>query len=556
MKLKKLTTLVCTGLLAINSTGLTVLAASTDVNDPNVVQSTEDLNGDGVIDEKDDEILFENLNNSSNESENQEVLDVDSGENQTPETPPTIPETEGETDGNVGSDIEETPEVENPEIPETDVKPGEGENSETPNTDTETDSDLEKPETPDVDGETNEENPSENSDSNSTETPEVEVPETDVKPEELPETPENNVPEVEETNPSENNVENEVVEEETQTQESILAPTHKYDSENASYQKFHYSENIETERFIAMVGEQARQIASENDLYASVAIAQAILESDSGNSFLSKEDFNLFGMKGSYNGNYATYWTKEDDGNGNLYDIQANFCVYENYGESFSDYVDLLTNPERMGNFYYGTTKTNAATAEDACKFLQGRYATDTQYASKLMSLIDTYDLTRFDEELETDLDSVNGVRTITDIDEDGNEYQREFTNEDYAKLAGVITSKLGIDYVWGGESISEGGYDCSGLVYSAYQEAFGVTLPRTSQTMALLGEEISFDQLQMGDLLFWDDGGDVHHVAMYLGDGYYIQSPHTGDVVRVTSMDEYRPDFAKRILTFEEKEM
>ena len=383
---------------------------------------------------------------------------------------------------------------------------------------------------------------------------EVEAPETpdDVKDAVDEEQPEVEVP-AEDADENQQPAQPEVpVEVETPAEEPAEIP-HQYDQENANYQQYHYSQNLDTERFIAMVGEQARQISGTHDLYASVAIAQAILESDSGNSLLAKTpNFNLFGIKGEWNGNYEVYWTQEDDGTGNLYSMQEKFRKYANYGESFEDYVDLLTNADRMGNYYAGAAKSQAATAYDACYFLEGRYASDTSYAEKLIGLIDTYDLTRYDEPLTHDLQTVNGADTISDVDESGNEIQREFTNDDYARLAGVITSKLGVNYVWGGESMAEGGYDCSGLVYAAYQEALGVELPRTSQTMALLGEEIPFSELQMGDLLFWDDGGDVHHVAMYLGDGYFIQSPHTGDVVKITSMDEYTPDFAKRIMTFE----
>ena len=126
---------------------------------------------------------------------------------------------------------------------------------------------------------------------------------------------------------------------------------------------------------------------------------------------------------------------------------------------------------------------------------------------------------------------------------------------EDYADLAAFATSKLGYNYVWGGESDAEGGYDCSGLIYYAYQQAFGVTLPRTSQTQQYLGTEVAFDDLQMGDLLFWqDDSGDTYHVAMYLSDGYYIQAANSQKGVIITAMDEHTPSFAKRIINTQER--
>lgn len=60
---------------------------------------------------------------------------------------------------------------------------------------------------------------------------------------------------------------------------------------------------------------------------------------------------------------------------------------------------------------------------------------------------------------------------------------------------------------------------------------------------------EVPFEELLPGDLLFFADGGDVHHVAMYLGDGYYVEAPHTGDVVKITAMNDKLPDFAKRVV-------
>lgn len=82
----------------------------------------------------------------------------------------------------------------------------------------------------------------------------------------------------------------------------------------------------ETRDFIKEIGEDAREIGLEEDLYALVMIAQAILESGSGQSKLSQEPyFNLFGIKGTFEGNGVTFKTQEDDGNGSLHMITATF---------------------------------------------------------------------------------------------------------------------------------------------------------------------------------------------------------------------------------------
>ncbi|MDU1934028.1 MAG: glucosaminidase domain-containing protein, partial [Streptococcus thermophilus] len=73
-----------------------------------------------------------------------------------------------------------------------------------------------------------------------------------------------------------------------------------------------------TVAFIAEIGKTSRYLAARNDLYASVMIAQAILESDSGQSQLSQKPlYNFFGIKGEYNGQSVTLPTWEDDGKGN-----------------------------------------------------------------------------------------------------------------------------------------------------------------------------------------------------------------------------------------------
>lgn len=161
--------------------------------------------------------------------------------------------------------------------------------------------------------------------------------------------------------------------------------------------------NQSTEEFIESIGDKAREVGQEYNLYASVMIAQAILETGSGTSKLSQSpNYNLFGIKGSYKGQSANFYTNEDNGKGQLYTIQASFRKYPSYKESFEDYAELLTNEkEGNGKFYKGVLKSQAKDYQEATKFLTGRYATDTQYDQKLNKLIETYDLTFFDKKLE-----------------------------------------------------------------------------------------------------------------------------------------------------------
>ena len=93
----------------------------------------------------------------------------------------------------------------------------------------------------------------------------------------------------------------------------------------------------------------------------------------------------------------------------------------------------------------------------------------------------------------------------------------------------------LGIPYVWGGASPS-GGFDCSGLVLYVYAK-FGVNFPHGATMQAHMGTPVPFDQLEPADLVFFGDPSFYHHVGIYIGNGLFIEAPHTGDVVKVSQL-------------------
>ncbi|MDO4400391.1 MAG: NlpC/P60 family protein, partial [Coriobacteriia bacterium] len=309
-----------------------------------------------------------------------------------------------------------------------------------------------------------------------------------------------------------------------------------YVSSNQSYTRIKYTTNLSTEMFIASIGEQARQIGQDKSLYASVMIAQAVIESDSGNSGLARAPYNnLFGIKGAYEGKSVTMSTQEDNGKGNLYTIDSAFRAYDTQEESLKDYADLLRGD--MGH-YYNAWKENAATYKDAARALQGTYATSTIYADTICAVIEAYDLTRFDDPLDF---------TITGKNAKG----EKLTMDDYAQLQANAVSYLGTPYVWGGTTPD--GFDCSGFVQYLYKQTFGIELPRTTYTQQNMGKEVAFKDLQMGDLLFFVEGGSTEHVAMYLGDGFYIHAPQPGESIKITDMESFMPTFAKRIIQTED---
>lgn len=105
--------------------------------------------------------------------------------------------------------------------------------------------------------------------------------------------------------------------------------------------------------------------------------------------------------------------------------------------------------------------------------------------------------------------------------------------SEKAQKIYQSMAQYLGTAYSWGGNKPSTG-FDCSGLMEYCFG-LNGVQLPRTSEEQMAQSKRVSISDAQPGDLLFWHSGG---HVGMYLGNGQYIHSPHTGDVVKISPVD------------------
>jgi peptidoglycan DL-endopeptidase CwlO len=100
-----------------------------------------------------------------------------------------------------------------------------------------------------------------------------------------------------------------------------------------------------------------------------------------------------------------------------------------------------------------------------------------------------------------------------------------------YGGVVGIAMGYLGTPYVYGGASPS--GFDCSGFIMYVYAQV-GVSLPHNAAAQYGYGSAVSRSQLQPGDLVFFDGLG---HAGIYVGGGSFIHSPHTGDVVKISSM-------------------
>jgi len=102
-----------------------------------------------------------------------------------------------------------------------------------------------------------------------------------------------------------------------------------------------------------------------------------------------------------------------------------------------------------------------------------------------------------------------------------------------YTGVVGIALRYLGTPYVWGGSSPA--GFDCSGFVAYVYAQV-GVSLPHYTGAQWNMGVPVSRDQLEPGDLVFFDGLG---HVGIYIGGGQFVHAPHTGDVVKISSLGE-----------------
>ena len=106
------------------------------------------------------------------------------------------------------------------------------------------------------------------------------------------------------------------------------------------------------------------------------------------------------------------------------------------------------------------------------------------------------------------------------------------------SELAEAALNYLGVRYRYGGTT-PKGGFDCSGLIVYAANKYMGVNLPRVAASMATVGESVKRDELQPGDLVFFNTRGKrFSHVGIYVGENKFVHSPRTGSVVRVDKMD------------------
>ncbi|MDN6639966.1 MAG: glucosaminidase domain-containing protein [Tetragenococcus sp.] len=179
----------------------------------------------------------------------------------------------------------------------------------------------------------------------------------------------------------------------------VIAPTTTVLFPQESHAEEYQVSESEASDLINQIGTSAQQIADSNDLYASVMIAQALLESGNGSSSLSSSPtHNLFGVK-AYGQEPSIWLSTEEYIDGEYETMNEPFRIYDSYEESLQDHAALLKSSSYSTDApnYQGAWKSQTASYTDATAFLTGRYATDPDYGEKLNSLIQSYNLTQFD---------------------------------------------------------------------------------------------------------------------------------------------------------------
>src|SRR5699024_1330324 len=107
--------------------------------------------------------------------------------------------------------------------------------------------------------------------------------------------------------------------------------------------------------------------------------------------------------------------------------------------------------------------------------------------------------------------------------------------------LVAEAMKHLGKAYVWGAKGPDT--FDCSGFTRYVYLQVTGRDIGGWTVPQEGSSTTISLSQLQPGDLVFWGPHGATHHVGIYIGGNQYVHAPETGDVVKISSFDYYRPE-------------
>lgn len=144
---------------------------------------------------------------------------------------------------------------------------------------------------------------------------------------------------------------------------------------------------------------------------------------------------------------------------------------------------------------------------------------------------------------------TVNTNNSLSDIETttpaDSSVKKTSVADQKRGAVVKLAKKQVGKPYIWGAAGPS--GFDCSGLTTYVFKNAINKTLPRTTYGQITLGKAVSLStkKLKKGDLLFWGNS----HVAIYIGNGKYVDAPAPGQNVRIQTLGSFMPSSAKRVI-------
>lgn len=148
--------------------------------------------------------------------------------------------------------------------------------------------------------------------------------------------------------------------------------------------------------FIKKIGPIAQEVDKSYDLLPSITIAQACLESNYGQSDLSQKYNNLFGVKGT-NPNTSAVLTTKEYVKGKWINVKARFQIYDSYEASIRAHARLFQNGTTWNHQQYKHVLAAKNYHQQAKALVTDGYATDPNYADKLINLIEQFDLEKYD---------------------------------------------------------------------------------------------------------------------------------------------------------------
>lgn len=150
--------------------------------------------------------------------------------------------------------------------------------------------------------------------------------------------------------------------------------------------------------FVTAIAPIAQRLQRKYGIFASVSMAQAMLESEFGQSGLADEHLNLFGVKTDADDPMGADWKTSEYIDGEWIEIVDRFKVYNSWGESMEAHAQLLVNGTSWDPDYYKDV-TDGKTPEAQAKGLQSAgYATDPDYANKLINMMEEWDLYQYNQ--------------------------------------------------------------------------------------------------------------------------------------------------------------